>query len=193
MTSFPHDRPKASRLLAGAVAVLLVATAISCGPSRSGSPTAPGSGTASPTMALWTPPPVVIPTGGLDSFVQCMVNAGYKITYYNAQASPLQYELSGPEMNPELHARVDQCEALQPSFSWPSDDEVRKIYHRWVDEYNCLVGLGYEPIPPPSVETFIGTYKTGPWMPTDGVAWGGWSDEQLNAVKQKCTLEMAGR
>jgi hypothetical protein len=189
-----HDRPKASRLLAGAAALLLVATAISCSPSHSGTPTAPGSGTASTRAAIWTPPPVVIPTGGLDSFVQCMVNAGYKITYYNAQASPLQYELSGPEMNPELHARVEQCQALQPSTSWPSDDEIRQIYSRWVGEYNCLIGLGYQPDPPPSVETFTADYTMsnghGPWGPIDGTGWEGWSQAQYDQAKAKCTIEM---
>ena len=189
-TAISHGRPKASRLLAGAAAVLLVCTAISCSPSRSGTPTTPGSGTASTPGAIWTPPPVTIPTGGLDSFVQCMVNAGYKIIYYNAQASPLQYELSGPEMTSELQARVHQCEALKPSFSWPSDDEIRAIYNRWVGEYQCLIGLGYQPDPPPSVETFVASYRTGPWDPTFGVAWDGWSQAQLSQAKAKCTLEM---
>jgi hypothetical protein len=187
-TGAPHDRPKALRALAFASALLLLWTAAAC---NTGAPSASIAGTQSAPVAgtPTAPGAVSIPTGALDPFLQCMVDSGWKIVYYNAETSPPQYELSNPSaMDSEAQAREQQCQTLQPSFSWPSDTEVRQIYYRYVDMYKCLVGLGYQPDPPPSVETFIGTYRTGPWMPVDGVAWGSWSDSQLSEINQKCNL-----
>ena len=198
-TGVPHDRPKASRLLAGAAAVLLACTAISCGPPgnstttapHSGTPTTPGSGTASTPGAIWTPEVVVIPTGNLDPYVQCMVDAGWKIIAIHAEMSPPGYDMTYPgQLNPEIQARTQQCKTLMPPTKWPSDDEIRQIYDRYVGEYQCLVGLGYQPDPPPSVEVFVATYKTGPWGPIDGTGWESWSQAQYDQARQKCTIEM---
>ena len=54
-----------------------------------------------------------------------------------------------------LHERSKQCYALRPAVPTMSDDEIRQTYNLWVGEYQCMVGLGYQPDPPPSVETFI--------------------------------------
>jgi hypothetical protein len=202
-TGVPHVRPKASRLLAGASALVLVLTAISCGPSGNGTPTAPrnGSGTApgasttSTRGAIWTPGAVSIPTGNLPAYVQCMVDAGWQITAVYAEMSPPGYDMTHPgQLDPEMHARTEQCRALMPPTIWPSDAEIREIYKRYVDEYQCLIGLGYQPDPPPSVEVFTADFKMsnghGPWGPIDGTGWEGWSQAQLSQAKAKCTLEM---
>jgi hypothetical protein len=118
----------------------------------------------------------------------------WQIKAVHAEMSPPGYEMIYPgQDDSDAQARTQQCYALMPSPAWPSDGEIRVIYNRWVGEYNCLVGLGYQPDPPPSVETFVASYKTDPWMPTNGVAWNTWSDAQLAQVKTKCTIEMAGR
>jgi hypothetical protein len=181
-----------SRLCAAAAAaLLLLSAAVACGPSHGGSPTAPGSGTASSPYAIWTPNAVVIPTGGLDPYVQCMVDAGWKIIAVHPGSPHPGYDMTYPgQPDSEAQARTQQCYALMPSPVWPSDDEVRAIYNRWVGEYNCLIGLGYQPDPPPSVETFVASYRTGPWDPSEGVAWDSWSQAQLSQAKAKCTLEM---
>jgi hypothetical protein len=177
-TNGPHDRPRALRLLAFAAALALLCTAAACGASG-GSTGSPGSGTTRTPGAIWSPGAVSIPTGALDPFLQRMVDAGWQILQYNPQVSPPFYELSGPtEMDSAAVASEVACQALQPNGGWPTDDEIRKIYYRDVDEYNCLVGLGYQPDPPPSVETYVDSYRTGPWEPIDGVGWSGWSYDE---------------
>ena len=188
-----NDRPMGLRLLAGAAAVLLVFAAVSCSPSRRSAPTAPGSGTASPSSAIRTAGAVAIPTGNLDAYAQCMVDAGWQITAVHSAppGEPPGYEMTHPgQIDPEIRARTQQCYTLAPSPRWPSDAEIRVIYNRYVDEYHCLVGLGYQPDPPPSVETFVASYKTGPWSPIDGTGWESWSQAQYDAARAKCTIEM---
>lgn len=67
------------------------------------------------------------------------------------------------------------------------------IYDRWVKERECLVDLGYHPTEPPTLETFISDWKTGPWDPLTGVDTGAWTDADYQAAKQACTLEFYGR
>jgi hypothetical protein len=184
----PHDRPKASRLLAGAAALLLVCTAGACGASGAGTPSAPGGGT--PTA----PGVISIPTGDLSPYYQCMVDAGWKITavHSTAPGEPPQYDMTrqATSTNPKDEMALwEQCEALRPSPRMLTDDEKRQIYTRWVGEYQCLVGLGYQPDPPPSVETFLATWNTGPWDPTFGVDVDHWTQAQYDEAKAKCTLE----
>jgi hypothetical protein len=73
-----------------------------------------------------------------------------------------------------------------------SDLEIRDIYYRWIEAYQCLVGLGYQPDPPPSVETFVANYKSldGPWLPISGIRTEQWTQAQYDEAKAKCTLDM---
>jgi hypothetical protein len=93
-------------------------------------------------------------------------------------------------MDPEeALARRSKCEALLPSPEVFTDAEMKAVYYRWVDERNCLVALGYHPDPPPSVETLVASWRTGPWMPTDGVDIDHWTQPEYDRAKAKCTLE----
>ena len=74
-----------------------------------------------------------------------------------------------------------------------TEQEIAEVYARWVGEYNCLLGLGYRPVPPPPVDTFLADWRTGPWMPIDGVDFSSWSDAQYQQAKERCTLEMYDR
>ena len=194
----PQDRPKASRLLAGAAAVLLVATAISCSSSGNGTPTAPCSGTPTSPGSIWTGHAVSIPTDQLDAYAQCMVNAGWQITAIRSTGpdEPPEYRFAAPSVTgqasyQELQDRSTHCETLRPTPRELTDDEIRGIYNRWVGQYQCLVGLGYQPDPPPSVEKFIVDWKgDGPWNPLAGVDFGTWTQTQLNEAKAKCTLDV---
>jgi hypothetical protein len=85
---------------------------------------------------------------------------------------------------------MTKCNALRPSDPPLSEGEIREIYDRWVGEYHCLIGLGYQPDPPPSVEKFVADWNgLGPWMPTDGIDTGHWTKAQYDEAKAKCTLE----
>ena len=191
-TGIPHDRPKPSRLLAGAAALLLLVTAGACGPSHGGTPSAPG-GTPS------APGAVSIPTGNLSAHDQCMLNAGWKISAVESGypgEPPLNVLSSDPNMDPqEAMAGAKKCESLLPPPVPLTEAEIRVIYDRWVGEYHCMVGLGYQPDPPPSVETFVASWDggpehdKGPWMPIAGVDTDHWKQSQYDEAKAKCTLE----
>ena len=165
-----------------ATAILMVLT-MACG---SGSPSARPSGTAT------APGAISIPTGNLSAYYQCMLDAGWEITGVQSprpgESPNYMFQIKGDVDE----AKLQQCDALQPSHAPMTEAEIRETYDRWVGEYNCLIGLGYQPDPPPSVETFVAGWNTphqGPWMPIDGVDTDHWTQAQYDEAKAKCTLE----
>jgi hypothetical protein len=191
-----HHLTRVSRLLAGAAAVvLLMSTAVSCSPALNGPSPTLGSGVSASPAAIRTQHVISIPTGEQDAFARCMLDLGWQITaVYTPSASgeASHYQFTHPNgVDPELlREQTQQCQALEPSPVPFTDDEIRQIYNRWVGEYKCLVSLGYQPDPPPSVETFVASWKTGPWMPIQGIATQGWGQAQYDEAKAKCTLDM---
>ena len=199
-------RLKVSRLIAGGAAVLLVFTAISCSSSGNGSPVAsaavsPSTGSlgapASTLGGASTPHVISIPTGQLSAYAKCMLGLGWQITAVHtasALGDPVGYDFTAPGNGDSqgLFERTrTQCEPLRPSPREKTDAEIRDIYTRWVGEYHCLVGLGYQPDAPPSVETFIATWKsTGPWSPINGLHTEHWTQAEYDQAKAKCTLDM---
>jgi len=181
----PEDRVRFRRLtlrrsLAGAAAVLLVCAAGSCG----GTPASSGQ--------------VFIPTGDLSAYDQCMLDAGYQIRGTSSvspgESPAYLWYLDTRGIDVEVaHAARAECEALRPTPPPLTQAEIREIYDRWVGEYQCLIGLGYRPDPPPSVEVFVASYyanpKKGPWMPIDGVDVDHWTQGQYDEAKAKCSLE----
>ena len=195
----PHDRPRGLRLLAGAAAIVLLCTAGACGASGARNPSAPGAGTpsASHSGSQTAPGAVSIPTGNLSAYDRCMLDLGATIIGVH---SPGPGD-AGPEYNfsrdtkgidpKQAMAEWEKCTALLPSPIPLTDAEIRQIYDRWVGEYHCMVGLGYQPDAPPSVETFIATWKsTGPWMPLQGIHTEQWTQAQYDEAKATCTLDM---
>jgi hypothetical protein len=123
-----------------------------------------------------------------------MLDAGFRISavHSGAPGEPPGFDWSldikGLDIQ-AITARNHQCDALMPSPHTATVAEIRQVYDRWVGEYSCLVGLGYHPDTPPSVETFIASYNTGPWMPIDGIDTTLWTDADFHQAKAKCTLE----
>ncbi len=63
-----------------------------------------------------------------------------------------------------------------------------------MDSFTHAWGITWvPPQEPPSVETFLQTYHTGPWMPIDGVPYSSWTDEEYRTAKVQCGLEMYDR
>jgi hypothetical protein len=146
-----------------------------------GTPSAPGA--------------ISIPTGQLSAYDRCMLDLGAKIVGVHSpgpgDAGP-EYDFTRDikGLDPkQAMAEWEKCTALLPSPRILTDAEIRKVYDRWVGEYSCLVGLGYQPDSPPSFETFLATWKTGPWDPTFGVDIDHWTQAQYDQAKTKCTLE----
>ena len=187
-TSVARGRMKIQHLLAGVAAMLLLFVASACGTPRGGTPSPSRAATSEPTGAI------SIPTGNLSAYYQCMLAAGWHITAVasTAPGEPPQYEMTRDKDDKtpkEAMALWQQCETLNPTPIPLTDAEIRVVYDRWVGEYQCLVGLGYQPDPPPSVETFVGSWNTGPWSPIDGVKTDHWTQAQYEEAKGKCTLE----
>lgn len=180
-----------ARLLAVGAAAALLLTA--CGSSATTSPTSGGGGTAhaSSTGAI------SIPTGDLTAFDRCMLDAGFYIVGVNtASGAPTKFQYAVDTKVVELSvadARQEKCVAMLPPDPTFSEAEVRDIYNRWVGEYQCLLGLGYHPDAPPSVETFVASYygqaNVGPWTPINGIHTEYWTKAEYDEAKSKCTLE----
>lgn len=142
-------------------------------------------------------PGVSIPAQELPPDIQCYVDHGYtlvKIMDPTFEGDRPGYQLSTDLPADQIGAIHDQCEKLAPPYIPKTDDELRVIYDRWVDERDCLIELGYRPAPPPSFEKFAADWRsTGPWMPIDGVDTGSWSDAEYREAKDRCKLEFFSR
>ncbi|MBI2762429.1 MAG: hypothetical protein HYX54_01545 [Chloroflexi bacterium] len=97
---------------------------------------------------------------------------------------------------PPAQARetMDECSRLNPTAE-KTDEELRVIYDRWIEERRCLVELGYQPEEPPSFEQFLSDWRSprGPWMPIDGVDTDSWTGAEYEQAKSTCILEMFDR
>lgn len=86
------------------------------------------------------------------------------------------------------------CKDLLPEVPDQTDAQLAETYRRWLRERDCLMGLGYAPLAPDSLEKFIADWRTsGPWMPIDGVDVHSWTAEEYDAAKTACGLEMLTR
>jgi hypothetical protein len=142
---------------------------------------------------------VIIPAASMHPFDRCMIDQGFEPIKTFApgvgDGRLVRTWRSTSTGDPELDlARSEVCEPLLPKRPPLTEQEIRAIYARWVEEYECVVGLGWKPDPPPSVEKFVADWRTvGPWMPIDGVPTDVWSDAQYREAKERCTLEMFER
>lgn len=140
---------------------------------------------------------ISIPTGQLPPDIQCLVDHGVRLV----EVKPPQFEGDAPsyvlesDLPPkESRAISVECDKLAPPGREKTDEELRVIYDRWVEERGCLIELGYRPDEPPSFETFVSDWRTtGPWMPIDGVDTNSWTDADYAEAKRRCTLEMFDR
>jgi hypothetical protein len=138
-------------------------------------------GSTSPSKGV-----VSIPTSDLSAFQQCMLTAGFTVGGSSGEW------IAGPDVRNAMGA-MQSCRDRYAPYVEKTTEEIRAVYERWIGEYQCLVGLGYKPAEPPTEETFVQSWTTGPWMPIDGVSTISWSDEQYGQAKQKCGLEMYDR
>jgi hypothetical protein len=171
---------------AGLLAVVFLSLAgcsgaTSPGPSESGAPS----------------PGVSIPTDELPPDTRCLVEHGFKLVAVlppEIEGDAPGYKLESDLPPEQATAVVKECQKLAPPNVPKTDAELRVIYDRWVDERDCLIELGYRPVPPPSFERFTADWRsTGPWMPIDGVDTGSWSDAEYREAKDRCTLEFFSR
>ncbi len=167
-------------------------------------------GTATPVAAMASPTSspdasqrVVVSQGGvripiedINPYGRCLLDNGFYIGEVHLSPVPgatpfyaYGFTIGEDEAIEIAHACRDK---YAPQHE-PTEDEIREVYARWVDERECLIRLGYQPQEPPSVETFIQTYHTGPWMPIDGTGYTTWTYEEYSTAKIECGLEMYDR
>lgn len=140
---------------------------------------------------------VSIPVSQLTPLDRCMLDKGFRITKVrpagatDAGSLVVEWESDLP-FDTAASAASDCRQRFAPSRP-KTEAEIRAIYAAWVEERKCLIGLGYNPVAPPSVEKFVSDWQTGPWMPIDGIDTNAWTDEQYQEAKQRCGLEMYDR
>jgi hypothetical protein len=83
-------------------------------------------------------------------------------------------------------AAAAACKARFAPIRELTDAELLEIYDRWLLERACLISLGFGPKRPPPFEEFRRDWKTGPWMPIDGIPF----DRITGEAKDRCGLEM---
>lgn len=176
-------RPAAqSASRAFAVVAALVAA---CGPPSITSPPPQNSGGA-----------ITVPTEQLTATEQCLVENGFRITEVHEPS----FEGDKPwytwesDLPPEQGMAVmTECRDTYSPYQEKTTAELRETYDRWIAERECLIELGYRPVEPPSFEKFASDWRTGPWMPIDGVNTQLWTDAEYRQAKEQCTLEMYDR
>ncbi len=119
--------------------------------------------------------------------VHCMLDAGATVIEV---VGGYEFDMSGVQ-DPETTGR--ECSKLwNPARK--TDAELRDIYQQWLQDADCLRGLGYHPDDAPSFETFVADWRAdGPWMPIDGVNAFDWSPDEYAAAKSACGLDMYAR
>lgn len=145
-----------------------------------------------------------IPAYQYPADIQCLIDHGWRVV----EVEPPQFEGDPPSYQLEIGVDVysdqertniiDLCDALVPPRPEKTDAEIGVIYERWLEERDCLIGLGYTPVEPPSFETFLADWKSesaaeSPWTPLDGVDTNAWNAAQYAGAKARCTLEFFDR
>jgi hypothetical protein len=139
---------------------------------------------------------VSVPTGQNPAWVDCLLEQGFWITRIDPPAiegDPPGYVLESDYEPEDGMARMVACRQEYAPYKEKTPDELQVIYERWVTERSCLIELGYKPAEPPSLETFISSWRSGPWMPTDGIDTSAWTDAEFQRAKDRCTLEFYTR
>jgi len=138
---------------------------------------------------------IQVPADELRPVDKCIFDAGFRATeiHPGRSGSNGDYAWNVPTTfawvavgEGATMAAMSACGNQFGSRGEKSVDEVREIYDRWVLERECLIGLGLQPASPPPFEAFLGQWRTGPWMPVDGVPFEALGD----AAKHSCGLEM---
>lgn len=146
-----------------------------------------GSAAGSPSSAVG---------GELTAFDQCMLDAGFKTGVYHEDGGagyPGWYEWSTDHSPQEASRLSNECRARFRPYREKTPAELREIYDRWISERECLVRLGWKPVAPPTFEKFLEQWRTGPWMPVDGVDTGSWTYIEFREAKDACALEFFDR
>ncbi|AXH97534.1 hypothetical protein [Ornithinimicrobium avium] len=102
-----------------------------------------------------------------EARVQCLQDAGFPA---DLQSDGNIRVKVNPDQQAAYQAASEACdEQVDPGVAaLPlSDAELEWLYGEYVASYECLKAQGYDPVQPPSLEAYIGVYRSGEptWSP----------------------------
>lgn len=122
----------------------------------------------------------------LTATIRCMEEQGFEAEADGSGG------FSGPEMSAELsdqwRAVAEECAA---KTGWGveeyDDEQLAELYTLEVDQYECLIELGYAPSEPPSLQSYIDSWSSrtdSPYQPFGSVIVGLTPEEQATMLKE---------
>jgi hypothetical protein len=118
---------------------------------------------SSPSQAL---PVVTTDEDFLEAVSRCLRDAGWKAEV-GEDGDSMSVDVSGEQREAFIKAQ-SECEAAVGKPGPPAvlgESEIRDRYAFLLEARQCLLDLGYAISEPPSVDTFIESWATGPWSP----------------------------
>jgi hypothetical protein len=118
---------------------------------------------SSPSQAL---PVVTTDEDFLEAVSRCLRAAGWKAEVGD-DGDSMSVDVSGEQREAFIKAQ-SECEAQVGKPAPPAalgESEIRDRYAFLIEARKCLLDLGYAISEPPSVDTFIESWATGPWSP----------------------------
>lgn len=126
------------------------------------------------------PPPTAEPVDALTATIRCIEDRGFEAVAdeYGGFTSP---EMS-PELSEQWRAVAEECKA---ETGWGiedyDDEQLATLYELEVEQYECLLELGYLPDQPPSLQAYIDSWSSTtdpPYQPFGRVIMGLQPEEQ---------------
>lgn len=149
--------------------------AAACGSDSSGSDTASTTG----------PPGVEVSERSQEAYTQCLADHGGVTA-----ADGIETRFPAGMGAAEFEQILDDCRRYQAESVPLTELEVREVYDRWLGQAECMRGLGYDPDPAPTFETFLEDWRgDGPWSPLHGIDTSAWTPAEAQAAKDSCVLE----
>lgn len=127
----------------------------------------------------------VSPVEYVERLVRCIRTGGGEVELVNAvtfSANP------GPDMSDQqMQELMSDCRAKAgpPPERQTDPETARRVYAAYLDVRECLMGLGYEPDPPPSEDVFVESFggQDGGWFPYNGL------EDQFVSMGQQLEVE----
>lgn len=130
--------------------------------------------------------PEPAPVDALTATIRCMEERGFEAT------ADAYGGFSSPEMGPEQSAlwreAAEECKA---ETGWGvenyDDEQLAELYALEVEQFDCLVDLGYTPQEPPSLQSYIESWGGGsepPYQPFASVIAGLKAEEQQRILEE---------
>ena len=127
------------------------------------------------------------PVDALTATIRCMEDRGFEARADESGG------FSSPEMGPELSRQWQAAaEACKAKTGWGiedySDQQLADLYELEVEQYECLLELGYTPDQPPSLQAYIDSWSgssEAPYQPFARVI-AGLKPDQQQLVLESC-------